>query len=209
MHINIDSIMSKVKGFVDSDVGQKKMDNKIMHYRKSDTSKTAAGCNIITFEEMNDFAYKMIDILTNQNEVYSLPESVRNHFEYLVHTEPKELYEGVYYTDIMFSPETDLSRKSLFALKGKKAGTRTGSGIKNIVSLFDTGYNASKRVVGSWDGHSMEGQQVYSLTHRDPLGFMLESVEEFNRQYKDLYGVEAMITADTEFYVGNHMRGLG
>lgn len=192
--VNISSIMSRVNEFAKSQRGKDRMMQYLAKCRINGKNKTEAGNKIITEQTMICAAETLISMLKETASQYRLPESVIAHFASLDYSQPvpygKE--SGQYKCDITFAD--DLSRMSLLITTGKRAGRRTGDGIDNIVSLFDTGYDADKRVYGVWDGHG--DNVIASLTHRDGLHFMRDAVDSFNREYGAAYGVYAYIPAD-------------
>lgn len=198
-NVNIHSIMSKVNGYAGSKHGKEKMKQYIATCRTEGREKTESGGIIITEATMARAAEILISMLQESASQYRLPESVRAHFSSLAYSQPVPCGGGVnkYQCDITF--KDDLSRMSLLITSGKRAGQRTGDGIDNIVSLFDTGYNAKKRVYGVWEGHGNDVRA--SLMHRDGLNFMRDTIDSFNREYGDMYHVHAYISADNgRFY---------
>ncbi len=195
-NINMASIMAKVQAYQKSNEGKKRCHEYIEKCRDNGKRVTDGGGKIITEDDMCRAALEMISILKRTAEAHSLPVSVLKHFDSLTYNQPKivgtqgEAYEiEIYFTD-------NLSRMSLM-LPNKPSDE---SQVKNIVSLFDTGYTVHKnRRRGIWAGH--EGLGVFAgLEHRDGEHFMSEAVESFNRLWGELYGVHATIVADEEFY---------
>lgn len=197
--IDISSIMSKVGAYAKSQRGKDVMRQYIDQCRSDGRSVTAAGDTIITEEIMIRAAEMLISMLRETAAQHHLPESVKEHFNSLDYNQPVPYgrESSQYKLDITF--KDDLSRMSLLITSGKNKGKRTGDGIDNIVSLFDTGYSAEKRVYGVWDGHGEE--TIGSLTHRDGLHFMSETVNAFNREWGALYNVYAYIPSENgRFY---------
>lgn len=195
--INIDSIMSKVRSYTSSYDGKKRMRECIDEYRFHNIRLTRGDCRVLTIEEMCEAARKLIQILQAKARESNLPQSVLNHFDSLDYTPPKPYAPGgeidSYRIDIYF--KDDLSRMSLLIVSGEKRGQRTGEGIDDIVSLFNYGYKASKRVYGSWDGHEADGAglEIASLEQRDAGLFLEKAVEEFNVSLGDWYDATAVI----------------
>ena len=197
--IDISSIMEKVGAYVKSQRGKEAMQRYINQCRTEGRSTTAAGDTIITEQVMMRAAEKLISMLKETAAQNNLPKSVKEHFDSLYYSEPilygKE--SSQYKVDITFGD--DLSRMSLLITSGKDKGKRTGNGIDNIVSLFDTGYSADKRVYGVWEGHGED--TIASLTQRDGMHFMSETVSAFNREWGALYNVYAYIPSENgRFY---------
>lgn len=196
--INIKSIMSKVRVYSKSDEGKAAAKEYLRRCIHDGRSETNGGSTVITYDIMNRAASTMIEKMKNIAHAKGLPTSVLDHFNSLTATEPQVLDDGdKYRIDISFGD--DLSRLSFKIAHGKKKGEYTGDGIKNIVSLFDTGMDAGRMAYGLWDGWEVLGP-VAGLTHRDELHFMSDAVSDFNREYGELYNVYAYISADPEFY---------
>lgn len=105
----------------------------------------------------------------------------------ITHTMP-EIYDptGGYYVDICFDEE-QLRRDSLSSEKYPDGTRKYSDGIKNIVSLFDRGYDARGAVFGEW-----HGRNTVSLRHRDASHFLQNAIKEFNEKNKDA-GVIAVL----------------
>ena len=199
--INMASIMSKVRAYAKTNECKERSQDYIAQCRQAGRNTTESGETIITEEIMCRAAETMIATLRQIAQEHQLPASVQEHFNSLEYSQPRVVgNQGeVYQVDIWFSD--DLSRMSLLIPTGKRAGQRTGDGIQNIVSLFDTGYSASHSVFGTWDGHEDAGV-IRSRSQLDGKHFMSQAVDSFNRAWSEIYGVRAMIAADTEFYSG-------
>lgn len=199
--INMASIMSKVRAYAKTSECKQRTQDYITQCRKDGRSQTDSGATIITEEIMCRAAETMIATLKQTAQEHQLPVSAQEHFNSLEYSQPRIVgNQGeAYQVDIWFSD--DLSRMSLLIPTGKRAGQRTGDGIKNIVSLFDTGYTASQSVFGTWDGHDDAGV-IRSRSQLDGKHFMSQAVDSFNRAWGEIYGVHAMIAVDTEFYSG-------
>ena len=199
--INMASIMSKVRAYAKTNECKKRNQDYIAQCRQAGRNTTESGETIITEQIMCRAAETMIATLRQIAQEHQLPASVQEHFNSLEYSQPRVVgNQGeVYQVDIWFSD--DLSRMSLLIPTGKRAGQRTGDGIQNIVSLFDTGYSASHSVFGTWDGHEDAGV-IRSRSQLDGKHFMSQAVDSFNRAWSEIYGARAMIAADTEFYSG-------
>jgi len=143
--INLNSVMDKVRQYTKSDAGNKRMIGYIKHCRENGKSATEAGAVVVTEQDMIRAAEALIKILQETASQKGLPESVMEHFYSLYYSEPIPCGKegGQYKVDVQFGD--DLSRMSLRITSGKRKGERTGEPIENIVSLFDTGYDTSKR----------------------------------------------------------------
>lgn len=197
--LNLRQILTKVRGYAKSDEGKQRMSEYLRDCRTQGRAQTAAGDTVVTIDAMCRAAETMIRMLREIARSHRLPESVLAHFDSLTYTQPIPAGKqgDQYRIDLYF--EDDLSRPSLMIVSGRRAGQRTGDGIRNIVSLFDTGYSASANVWGTWDGHEDAGV-IKSLAERDGAHFMQDAVESFNREWGQVYGAYAIISADPQFY---------
>lgn len=200
-NINMASIMLKVRAYAKTNEGKKRSQEYIAQCRKEGRNITYSGEMVVTEEVMCRAAETMISTLKQVAQEQQLPASVQEHFNSLEYSQPKIVGKqaDAYQIDIWFAD--DLSRMSLLIPNGSRAGQHTGDGIQNIVSLFDTGYTASRSVFGTWDGHEDVGV-IKSREIRGGKQFMSQAIESFNRAWGEIYGVRAMIAADTEFYSG-------
>ena len=204
--INIDSIMAKVNTYFGSAGGKKKVDHFIKEKRISKNGKLSSGSYVVTLEDMQKLAEDLILILKEEasSSKNNLPKSVLDHFDSLDYTMPEQVGgdDGLYVVDVYF--KDDLSRMSLRIASGPREGQRTGPGIKNIVSLYDTGYRASDYVYGFWYDHEDAGI-IQSRKKLEGKYFIERAVETFNRKYSGVYNVEAKITASHDFYSLNSL----
>lgn len=200
MGISIDSIMNKVDTYVKSEEGQQRCREVIAQMRKDGKTHTEAGSRILTEGDMIRLAEEMIRIL-KRNASNLVPRSVFDHFNSLDYEQPViSGKQGEYYS-VLISFTDDLSRPSLRIKGGVRNGQRTGPGIENIVSLFDTGYDAEKTVFGIWEHNNKDIFVNKSTAHRDALGFMNDSIDEFNMLYANEYNVIAIIDANPKYYM--------
>ena len=188
--LNKDSIMSKVRAYAESKDGKKRIADVIDKFQKEGGlgSVTGAGSYIVTYDTMKWLADKLIDILKEEASS-SLPQtaaSVIDHFDSLTHGEIRDLGGGEHIVDIYFAD--DLSRLSLL-VKTSNGTYRTGDGVENIVSLFDTGYKAKKTVGGFWEGHGY----TRSVQEREGTFFIERAIERFNDEYGKKYNLRAYI----------------
>lgn len=199
--INMNSIMDKVKNYVASNDGKSKISKTIKGFRENGQGKLSSGAYIVTLQDMQHMAEELIRTLKEEAAHFDnmLPQSVLNHFDSLTYTAP--VPDGVegrqYKIDIYF--QDDLSRLSLKITSGSRKGQRTGDGIANIVSLYDTGYQASNRVYGEWSGHEEAGT-IASRRVLEGKYFIERAIESFNLKYGATYNLEAKIAASPEFY---------
>ena len=193
-HLNMASIMKKVNAYAASSEGKARVAQTINEHRKNGSGKLASGDYIVTEQDMSHAAEFMIKTLQEVAFRNSLPESVREHFNSLYYSNPTPIGRDGSQYSVVVKFGDNLSRMSLKITSGERKGERTGKGIEDIVSLFNTGYNAEKAVRGSWDGHG-DGT-ISSLTHREPLNFIEEAIDTFNRQYGKKYNVYAYASTD-------------
>lgn len=193
-NINVGSVLKKMKEWEESDAGQAKINREIYKLRreKQGIYRTEGGSNIVTIDAMHRAAQIMIKVLQETASAHRLPASVLDHFNSLEYNAPMVAgKQGEWYAvEIYF--EDDLSRPSLLIVSGKRAGQRTGEGIDDIVSLFNTGYEYTGHIVtGVWDSHPEAPAPLVARRSRDGLNFMEEAVSSFNRQYGAMYNVYA------------------
>lgn len=188
--IDLNSIMAKVQSYAKSPQGKRRMADKIEEYRHADVEKTEAGSHIMTPSGMRAVASQLIEIMKKHAGAAALPESVRSHFESLTYDAPMEVTPGSSWRVKVFFGD-DLSRMSLLIVSGSRKGERTGEGVRDIVSLFDTGYDAGSYVYGVWDGHGEDG--IRSRKWLAGRRFLESAVAEFNISLGKLYNVTAML----------------
>lgn len=193
MSINMQAIMSKVRAYEKSKRCAEKTKKYIRYCVENNIEKTCAGDTILTEKKMNELAEAMINILQSIAGAYNLPESVFDNIMSLTKDSlilekadnKKDSYSiGLYFSD-------DLSRPSLLIVGGSRSG-RTGEGISNIISLFDTGatIKTNREIRGIWDGHENLGE-VSATLHRPELHFMRDAIQQFNTTYGTQYDVYA------------------
>ncbi len=206
--IDASSVEKMLNEFIKSPEGKKEIKKYLDHCVENDIRETDGGSAVVTKEMMEEAARLMIQILKNTAfSTGELPESVRAHFSSLDYDPPTKVsgaYGDKYMINISFTD--DLSRFSLRIASGSRKGQFTGDGIKNIVSLFDTGYAAKNYAYGLWYGHEDAGI-IRSKQTRAGLHFMQDAVDHFNSTYSKKYGVEAYIAADPEFYARSSGEG--
>lgn len=190
--ISIDAIERKLKSYAGSSSGKRVMSNKITEYRKSWKSKTNAGDSVYTEKDLHNIALDLIRSLqmmaVRLESQGVFPRSVSDHFLSLRVVSIDEEFDGRYSVSISF--DDDLSRDSLLCVGSKQSGSgsvawsdRTGGGIDNIISLFDTGYSSTKRVFGFWEN---AGVVTFNKTSRPFLGFMQDELDNFKIKYDGL-----------------------
>lgn len=182
--INASQIYNKVKSFSKSEEGKKMMADKIEQYKKDGVRRTCAGDPILTQDEMHNIAHELIQDLQQMASVLEmsgvLPKSVADHFDYLsadiaIDHKNGSCEIGIYFDD-------DLHRDSLLAYgRNGSYSHRTGSGIDNIIALFEFGYDTWGAVYGYWENARID---TWSLSSRPALGFMQAEIDRFNARYR-------------------------
>lgn len=188
--IDMNSIMEKVSAFSKSNRGKKLMSNTIARYKRDGVRKTQAGSIIITEDYMHEVAQELIFDLQQMASQLRLegviPDSVARHFWSLdVRSIKSNSESGKYIVSIEFMD--NLSRPSLMTYSA--SGSRTGGGIDNIISLFNTGYSAKGAVYGFWES---AGIDTWSLPFRPRLGFMEDVLFRFNLKYASICEAELL-----------------
>lgn len=189
--INVLSISSKLKDYANSTVGKNEMKDTLRAYRDTGVGKTNAGSSVPTVNDMHAIALDLIrqlKIMARQLETGGVfPQSVADHFDSLSVLSIEERPDGSYVAYIAF--DDDLSRDSLLCVGSNQSGSgydawvdRTGSGVDNIVALFDNGYSA-KQVFGFWEN---AGIFTPSRASRPHLGFMQAELDDFKIKYGNI-----------------------
>lgn len=202
--VNINSIMKKTKDFSLTKQGQdkvKKLREKAFENNKKFGKKLTPD-GIISRNDFSRNARKYLSILQNYGfyvaPILTKGDGLTNIIEQTVDnatiSRPKRNSEGLYSVGITFKKSL-LHRDSLLAEKVDEYGDfvsySTGSGIKNILALFNNGYKISegKSVsYGLWETH---GIKVRAKPERQPLRFMQETLNEFMTLNKDRFNIQA------------------
>lgn len=205
MKINWDSILGKYEDYINSEEGQQ-------HIQKASSSGKNDGVNtnfmITAANKLIEYIQKEFYLLCTASSAESVKKIIDE--ELTITMMPTKIGEkdGLpqYQIDIGFLDDSVLKRESLRkSMFGKK---RTGKGIDNIISLYDTG-GGNKKVFGYW-----ETREDYNLNIGDPpyiatpvpvftqTAFMLSAVNKFNQEFGKTYNCVATISApDSRFYV--------
>ena len=212
--VNEASITKKLKQYARSAEGKERMREYIAEKIENDDdfTFTDGGSMIVSKGSMRKAASLLIGCLQLEIAQYPdevVPQSVKKHFDSLAYTEPELLpnksfkYKRRYKMEVYF--KDNLSRMSLLITSGPNRGKRTGPGVRNIVSLFDAGYEAGNTTYGKWEGHTrtVEGRQTDvfpSRPERDGLYFMEKAVDSFNEKWGFLFDVTATVISDDGQY---------
>lgn len=172
--LNVASVQSKLNAWSKSKAGLGTMREKIDEYVNNDVRKSQAGSRVLTKKWVSELATELAGAISAG--AAGLPGSVAANVNSVSAGGVKYIGGGAMMAELNFSG--DLMRSSLVPEK---------YGDVNIVAIFEKGYDASAPVSGEW-----HGQTVFSLTHREGLGFIAEAVDEFNAKYSDL-GVTATV----------------
>lgn len=183
--INLDSILTKVDDWKESDKGRKRMKKTLDNYVRNNVGKTQAGSPVLTRKAMIDYGNKLIQAIQNTALSCDLPDSVAAHFSSLKRGKTIILPDGSYVMEISFAD--DLTRESL---EPQRYG-----GVRNIVAIFNNGYPADagrseaiSNVCGWWHGN-----YIHALGARQGLHFMQTAVDDFNQTYGSQFGIHATV----------------
>lgn len=190
------SLASKLDAWCKSPTGKKRMEDKLLEYRKNGVKMTAAGSSVTGEDRAERAAAKFMELL-NQNALScSLPASVMAHIQDMHTGKIIETSDG-FELPIYFGG--DLHRDSL------ENDATEYDGIDNIVALFNNGYHASDYVYGWWDGHSASGEAIGRSLHydedfawvrsrkdRDALRFIQQTITDFNGNYAADFDITAI-----------------
>ncbi len=188
--VNRESIKNKMIAYINSPQYRKSMKDEIMRRRKDGRGGKDIGLEIHTEAEMEAALQALIGML--RSNAGALPASVAAHFGSLTAS-------GISYSEDETSATAtvsfggDLSRPSLVSTSGSGSGSSTGGGINDIVMLFNTGYEASRRVYGyysNWGASKRDPSEgpsgdmvIASRQSRPGLGFLEAAVDAFNAAY--------------------------
>lgn len=185
--INADSIMDKVYAYERSDKGQKRMQQTLSKYVKSNVEKTKAGSKVLTYRKMEEAGRKLVEMITQSANGCGLPDSVAAHFDSLKCGKPIRQSDGSYLMEISFTD--DLTRASL--------QPEDYGGVTNIVAIFNNGYpkdrsrsEAISHVSGWW-----HDKNTTALGYRPGLFFMQSAVNDFNMNYGRGFDIYAEVAA--------------
>lgn len=192
--VNMASIMAKLRQWFNAPATQKdlkKMVRDIQTGLRPDSISGHGSGRIKTITDMSKAADILVEMIKAEAEAKGLPQSVLNNVRSLQHSTPYQdpHNKDQYRVDLFFTD--DLSRPSLYA---------GSEGARNIVSLFNTGYSASKRVFGIWDSHRDLGI-IASLPRRNGLYFIQIAISDFNDRYGAEYDAHAEINPDNSDYL--------
>lgn len=187
--INIGSIISKTKAYGKSNAGQ----NKIKKLREEAFDKGltfGSGNGVTSVSDYKVVAEKYLEYLyqysvSNPQMGDAITKIIQETMANAFISEPTKVGKGQYKVQVIFDKEL-LRRDSLTYTRG---GARaSGSGIDNIIALFNNGYDidAAKVPYGLWATH---GVKVRARQHRDQLQFMQQTVEEFLVKFKKQFDI--------------------
>lgn len=195
--VNMNSIMSKLRVYSSTKEGRSKMSDKINEYVDAGIEKTNAGSNVTTDRDVYELAMELISDLQNAAAqacaIGEMPESVARHFDSLDIVAYSDKYDkelGMRFYHIEISFMDDMSRNSLLKTTahaeggsyGRYDAARTGTGINNIVALFEFGHMKphESNVKGYWESQDVV---VRAKTNRQGLGLIQGAIDNFNRRY--------------------------
>lgn len=191
MSLSEGEIMARLRKWVSSPEGQKRIAEKVSFYRNggdshvNSTGKTYGGSRIVTYDQMESAAEKFIEIVRTNAASAGLPPSVMAHIESF-YAAPIVINEDGSAT-IDISMADNPHRDSLQPETYKR-------GADNIVALFNKGYNAKGSIYGLWESR---GEEVWSRKSREGLNFLQAAMNEFNANYGAKYNVT--VTIDSQY----------
>lgn len=112
-----------------------------------------------------------------------------------------ETPDGFDYIISFGGSDGELNRQSLLIKSGKRKGSRTGRGIKNIISVFDRGIKRNKyKKSGVWESRS-RGRDIYTKTrnYMEGLAVISDFIEEFKMK-NEQFGITAELIAPADYY---------
>ena len=184
MAISVSDLLSKLQDYVNTSAGKKKIDDKIMSYRKGldpkvkSTGRTYGGGVIMTEKQMVSAAKDLISMIRSAAAQEDLPASVMEHIESFDYTLPYITANGSFQIQIYMTD--DPKRESL---NPNKYG-----GVDNIVAIFNNGYTANNRIRGEW-----HGKRTLSLDKRQGSFFMQKAVDSFNAKYGSQFDISVWL----------------
>lgn len=184
ININIDSVMAKTEAYARSVSGKLKMKECIEKYAGKGVGTTAAGGRIMTEENMEKAAGKLIEALKNAARGCDLPPSVMEHFDTLSASTPAKLPDGSTVIYVRFGG--DLHRESLMP--------QAYDGAYNIVALLNNGYDEEPNIGKVWG--VWRGNRIHGLTQRTGLGFIGQAIRDFNAKSGREFNVTAVAGED-------------
>lgn len=189
MGVNESSILNKLDEYFKSKECEEKIQSTISMYLKKGVSTTNAGSKVVDEKWMMTVAEMLRDNILRIASGHNLPESVMRDMNSLACMPP--IRDGDYVRiDLVF--KNDLSRESLYP-----DGYNDDNKLKNIIALFNSGYEADGVVHGWWDNHKYDSSKdksgeallktgnvqnsvfISSLPQREGLGFMQEAISDF------------------------------
>ena len=180
-----DAIVGKIKAWMDTPKGQKRMQSTLNNYITKNRTKTEAGSEVVTLKRMQELANKLVLHVRNSARASGLPPSVIAHFDSLRRGHITKIGDGTYQVELAFTD--DLSRPSLQPSKYR--------GVDNIIAIFNSGYPANRsrseaisHVYGWWNG-----KYTQALPYRPGLYFMQTAINDFNEVLGARYDVFATL----------------
>lgn len=191
--INIGSIISKTKAYGKSNAGQ----NKIKELREKAFDRGAtfgSGDGITSKSDYKRVANEYLEYLyqysvNNPQMGDAITRIIQEAIAHAFISEPTKVGKGQYKVQVIFDEEL-LKRDSLsYTRKNGQRGQ--GSGIINIIALFNNGYDIpdAKVPYGLWETH---GVKIRARQHRDQLQFMQQSMQEFLTEFKNKFDITSI-----------------
>lgn len=188
--IDAASIGRKVFDWSTSQRGQSKMRATVKDYIRKDKRVTDAGSEVLTRAAMEELGSELVRMIMWSASASGLPASVQNNVNSLQRGAVKMYADGSMSCELTFTD--DLSRPSLepeWSYKGESTIRGGYSGVKNIIAIFNNGYEgANPHVWGIW-----HGEIWHAKASREGLHFIEEAIREFESKYGARYGVQVVI----------------
>lgn len=135
--------------------------------------------------ELDEMSLRLRELIISNATQYDLPASVENDIANCTSYFYQSKYGGIVNIKLRIDFSNDLTRKSLVYTKGKRKGERTGSGITNIINLFNTGYESIAPIKnGFWETHGIIVRST--PTSRTGLYFLDTAIDDFLTEFPDV-----------------------
>ena len=183
--------MDKVKKFSKTDNGKRVIKDKIKSYVETGGNSIVPSKSNMLYEA-EKLKRSILGVVQDLVASGELPECIYQIVNEMNIGAPLE-HNGfgasddfVYKIDMWFN-EDMINRQSLMHVDNRDV--RTGSGINNIVALFNNGVDTDKTVFGIWENHL--GEEIFvsqSKNKRPALRFMQDGVYAYRKYLIGEYG---------------------
>ena len=168
------AVEAKVKKYLNSPQGKKKLQDKVNQYIDNDTRQSQGGSKIVTLAWANELARELCDLINSHAAGAGLAESVQAHVQSLTPLWAERGHLGSVKAGLSFR-DANMARPSVIP--------QIYGGVDNIVAMFEFGWNAKAPLFGWW--HIVH-DYVQTRQFQPPLHFIGSAVEEFNSKYASL-----------------------